>query len=215
MSALNDALYTLFSNPRHPTIEDILAVGGVLDWKILKHAYQHGIFPWPHEGYPLLWFAPAERGIIDFKDLHLSRSFKKWLKKNESEFEIRNNTCFAEVMRQCRLQKRQGQKGSWINDEIEHSYLELHQKGFAFSLEVFRKNKLLGGIYGVKSEKYSSCESMFHLEENISKLALYKLIQKLQNESNSWMDIQMVTPVCESFGGKLIPKDQFLRRIDL
>lgn len=213
MSALNDGLFTLFSNPRHPTVEDVLAVGGVLDWKILKHAYAHGVFPWPHEGYPLLWFAPEKRGVIDFKDLHLSKSFKKWLKRNESQFVLKSDFNFSEVVRQCRLQKRAGQAGSWINDEIEKAYADLHQKKSAFSLEVYRNEKLVGGIYGVRSQKYYSCESMFHIEENTSKLALYKLIEKLSAEKHTWMDIQMVTSVCEAFGGKLISKNQFLARI--
>ncbi len=215
MSAPNKILYEIFSNPRHPTAEDILATGGDLDWKILKYAYERGIFPWPHEGYPLLWFAPDKRGVIDFKDLHLPKSFKKWIRKNESQLVIRNNSCFAEVVSQCRVQKRKDQAGSWINDGIEKSYFDLHLQGFAFSVEVFRNEALIGGIYGVRTEKYYSCESMFHLEENVSKFALLKLIESLIEEGVTWVDIQMVTSVCKSLGGKLITKNQFLRRIDL
>lgn len=210
---LNSQLYDIFSNPFHPTVDDIIAVGGVLDVQILEFAYKHGVFPWPHEGYPLLWFAPEQRGVIDFQDLHVSKSFKKWLKKNEDVYTIKLNTAFSDVMKNCRQQKRKNQKGSWINQEIEQAYFQLHQQGKATSLEVYEKDLLVGGIYGVESGAYFSCESMFHLQDNVSKLALIKLIEKLKTEGQNWMDIQMVTSVCESFGGKLISKDIFLERI--
>jgi leucyl/phenylalanyl-tRNA--protein transferase len=213
MSALNKDLFTLFKNPRHETVEDVIAVGGVLEPAILKHAYKHGIFPWPHEGYPLLWFSPAKRGVIEFAELHLARSFLKWLKKNQNVFEIHFNTRFSDVVQHCKMQKRSGQKGSWINSEIQDAYQKLFDQGAAFSLEVLRDSKLVAGIYGVRSEKYLSCESMFHLEDNTSKLALYKLIEKLKAEGHTWIDIQMVTSVCESFGGKLITQKQFLKKI--
>lgn len=210
---LNLPLYEVFSNPFHPTVDDIVAVGGMLDVQILQYAYKQGVFPWPHEGYPLLWFAPEQRGVIDFQDLHLSKSFKKWLKKNEDKYTIKFNTVFSDVMKNCRQQKRKNQKGSWINQEIEQAYFQLHQQGKATSLEVYEKDLLVGGIYGVESELYFSCESMFHLQDNVSKLALIQLIKMLKEKGQNWMDIQMVTSVCESFGGKLISKDIFLKRL--
>jgi leucyl/phenylalanyl-tRNA---protein transferase len=213
MSALNRELYNIFSNPRHKTVEDIVAVGGKLDSDILEFAYEHGVFPWPHEGYPLLWFSPAERGILEFSHLHVPKSFQKWLRKNENTYSIKLNQNFKQVMHECRRQKRKGQKGSWINDEIEKAYGELFAKSLAFSLEVYRKEKLVGGIYGVLSKNYVSCESMFHLEDQVSKLAFYRLVQHLKERKQTWMDIQMVTSVCESFGGSLISKEEFLKKI--
>jgi leucyl/phenylalanyl-tRNA---protein transferase len=141
------------------------------------------------------------------------RSFQKWLRHNQYKFEITQNQAFAEVMHECRQQKREGQKGSWITNQIEKNYQKLFESGGAFSLEVWREKNLVGGIYGVKSEKYYSCESMFHKEDNTSKLALYSLVQLLKKQGHTWMDIQMVTSVCESFGGKLIQKNEFLARI--
>jgi len=213
MSADNEVLYEIFSDPYAPTAEDIIAIGGKLDADILSFSYARGIFPWPHEGYPLLWFAPEERGVIDFVDLHVPRSLKKWIRQNENVYQITHNTRFKEVVRQCRIQKRKGQNGTWINDEIEKAYAELFQKGHAFSCEVLRGEKLVGGVYGVRSTNYYSCESMFHLEDNTSKLALIKLAEKLSREGQTWMDIQMVTSVCESLGGRLISKEEFLERI--
>lgn len=195
------------------TIEDVIAVGGELNVENLIQAYSMGIFPWPHEGYPLLWFCPEERGIIDFKDLHLSRSLSKWIKKHESMIEIKINHDFATVIKSCRQQKRAGQKGSWINAEIERSYTELSRLGGALSLECYLESKLIAGIYGVKSKKYFSCESMFFKIDNGSKFAFVKLVEYLQTQGYTWMDLQMITEVSGAFGGKYISKMEFLNRI--
>lgn len=215
MFVAQDELLKILTNPRAETIEGVIAIGGELKSHVLVQAYNHGIFPWPHEGYPLLWFCPEERGVIDFVDLHLSKSFQKWLKKNRSFLMITINQKFSEVIRNCKEQRRKGQNGTWITEEIEESYIELHQQGVALSLEVMRGELLVGGIYGVLSNKYFSCESMFHKEDNTSKFALFELIRYLQSLGYSWMDIQMVSSVCESIGGKLISKNDFLRRIGM
>lgn len=212
-SKVSTELKKIFSNPRTETLEGVIAVGGRLNPELLVHAYAHGIFPWPHQGYPLLWFCPDERGVIDFSELHIPRSFHKWLKKNRALFTITINERFQEVVKNCKTQRRAGQQGTWITKEIEENYLALHKKGQAFSLEVLRGDELVGGIYGVQSKKYVSCESMFHKIDNTSKLALYELIHYLQGIGHRWVDIQMLTSVCKSFGGKLISKNEFLNRI--
>lgn len=215
MFVAQNELLEILKNPRAETTEGVIAIGGELRPQVLVQAYNHGIFPWPHEGYPLLWFCPDERGVIDFADLHLPKSFQKWLRKNRSFFTITMNQKFSEVIKNCKEQKRKGQNGTWITEDIENCYIELHQQGVALSLEVMRGDRLVGGIYGVLSNKYFSCESMFHKEDNTSKLALFALIQYLKSLGSSWMDIQMVSSVCESIGGKLISKNDFLRRIGM
>lgn len=212
MSATNNLF---FPNPRTTKTEnDILCVGGYLEPDILIEAYSLGIFPWPHEGLPLLWFCPEERGVLEFKDLHLPKSFQKWLKKNENQFEIKFNHDFKSVIANCAQKARPGQKGTWINKDIQRAYTGLFNQGAAFCLECYRGNKLIGGIYGVRSERYYSCESMFFLETNASKLALYKLVEKLKAAGHQWIDIQMVTDVSGQFGGKYITKKKFLDRIN-
>lgn len=214
MSAESE-LYEIFSEPHAETLEGVIAAGGSLQPELLIYAYDHGIFPWPHDGYPLLWFCPDERGVIDFAELHLPKSFQKWLRKNRAYYTITMNQHFHEVLLNCQTQKRPGQTGSWITPDIEKSYLELHSRGHAYSLEVLRGTDLVAGIYGVQSERYYSCESMFHKEDNTSKLALLELILYLKSTGQHWLDIQMVTDVCKSFGGKLIRKIDFLKRIGL
>ena len=211
--SVEDELRQIFSNPHAETHEGVIAAGGRLQPDLLIYAYDHGIFPWPHEGYPLLWFCPDERGVIDFADLHLAKSFQKWLRKNHTLYTITMNQKFHAVLLGCMKQKRQGQAGTWITSEIERSYLELHRQGHAYSLEVMRDERLVAGIYGVQSARYYSCESMFHLEDNTSKLALLELVVHLRNAGQTWIDIQMVTDVCKSFGGKMIGKEDFLKRL--
>lgn len=203
-----------FPDPRVvPTESGIICVGGEMSAEVLQEAYAWGIFPWPHDDLPLLWFCPDERGVLDFKDLHLPKSFQKWLKKNESQIEIRFNHDFKAVITRCAEKKRKGQKGTWITNEIKKAYVDLFKEGHAFSLECYREKKMIAGIYGVKSLNYCSCESMFFEEPNASKLAFYKLIQKLQSEGLTWVDIQMVTDISGQFGGKYITKRQFLKRV--
>ncbi len=207
MSALN------FPNPRLPTREGVIALGGKLTPENLVLSYSQGIFPWPHEGYPLLWFCPDERGIIEFSEMCTPKSFEKWHRRNASQFLVTRNKDFSAVIKNCRQQIRAGQAGSWINNAMEKAYCQLHEMGKAHSVEIWHNEILVGGIYGVQSEKYFSCESMFYKVSNASKLALFELIQILKSQQQTWMDIQMVTDVSGSFGGKLITKADFLDRI--
>ena len=202
-----------FPNPRGPTNEGVIAIGGKLTPELLIQAYNLGIFPWPHDGYPMLWFCPDERGVINFSDVKPSKSFMKWYRKHRKDFKITMNKNFSEVIKNCKNQVRPGQAGTWINSQMEKAYYNLHLAGHAVSLEVWQNEDLVGGIYAVQSNKYFSCESMFFKVSNASKLALFELILYLQAQGYTWMDIQMVTSVCESFGGKLISKNHFLERI--
>jgi leucyl/phenylalanyl-tRNA---protein transferase len=176
MSALND-----FPKPQEAEIIDgVIAAGGILDGPNLKKSYSMGIFPWPHEGYPLLWFCPDERGILEFSELHISHSLKKWIRKHESLIHVTVNERFPAVMRECRDQLRGGQKGSWINDEMLAAYQELFQMGHVISVECWLHGELISGIYGVLSKKYFSCESMFFKKPNASKFAFVKLVEHLK-----------------------------------
>lgn len=207
-------MFVQFPDPRLADGEEgLVAVDGELEVDWLVSAYEQGIFPWPHEGYPLLWFSPPKRGVLDFKDLHLPHSFKKWVRKNESDIEVRWNGDFESVIRACALQKRTGQKGTWITKDMIMAYIRLFNAGHAICVECFRDNKLIGGTYGVRSKKYCSLESMFFREPNASKYALVKAVENLKQLGFDWVDIQMVTDASEQFGGKYISRDQFLKRI--
>lgn len=210
-----------FPDPRAAYDQGLIAVGGELNTEILLDAYRHGIFPWPHsEEWPLLWFCPEIRGIFEKADFHIPKSLIKWAKKHKPE--VRYNTCFAQVIRACKDQLRyesnsRGEKmlttSSWITEEIVSAYVDLFQKGHAYSIEVFLQNELCGGLYGVHSDLYSTAESMFFKESNCSKWALAHLFEYLQSRQQDWVDIQMITPTTQAFGGKNITKLDFLKRL--
>lgn len=211
MSAIND-----FPDPRTADIiDDVIAVGGDIDGLNLKESYRLGIFPWPHEGYPLLWFCPDERGVLFFDELHISKSLKKWIKQNENKINVTVNQAFESVISECQKQQRPGQKGSWITGDIIRAYTDLFQMGGVISVECWQNNELISGIYGVLSENYFSCESMFFKKSNASKYAFVKLVNYLKHQYQmSWMDLQMVTDVSESFGGRYILREEFIELID-
>ncbi len=185
---------SIFPDPRNSTEEGLLAVGGALTPASLTEAYSHGIFPWPQEGYPMLWFSPDPRGVLDFKDFHVPASLKKWA-KSHSQWTFTLNQAFPEVIKRCRRQERPGQSGTWITQEIEDAYQVFFQRGHILSMECWEEQKLIGGIYGVDMNGVFSGESMFFERSNASKMSFWKMVEHLQAQGRSWMDIQMVTPV--------------------
>ncbi|MFA6235897.1 MAG: leucyl/phenylalanyl-tRNA--protein transferase [Bacteriovorax sp.] len=192
----------------------LLALGGDLEIDSLLLAYTQGIFPWPiSEEYPLAWFSPDPRGILAFLNLHMSKSLKKFLKKNP--YEVRFNANFEAVIMNCAKVKRNDQATTWITQDIIDAYINLHREGYAYSVETYLEDKLVGGVYGVCINHYYSGESMFHLEENASKVALVSLMYMLKQRDILWLDTQMVTPVVESLGGQEIPRDTFLEMLDI
>lgn len=192
----------------------LLALGGDLELETLVLAYSKGIFPWPiSEDYPLTWFSPDPRGILTFGNLHLSTSLKKFLKKNP--YEIRFNTNFKAVIENCANAKRALDQGTWITQEIIDAYVELHNEGLAYSSEAYLDGELVGGVYGVCMNRFYSGESMFHLAPNASKVALVSLLYKLHQQGIEWLDTQMVTPVVASLGGVEVPRETFLKMLDI
>ena len=192
----------------------LLALGGDLEIDSLLLAYSQGIFPWPiSDEYPLAWFSPDPRGILAFDKLHLSKSFRKFLKK--SPYEVKFNTNFEAVIMNCARVKRAAQDSTWINQEIIDAYIKMHQSGFAYSIETYLEDRLVGGVYVVCINRFYSGESMFHLEENASKVALVSLMYLLKQRDIGWIDTQMVTPVVEGLGGIEIPRETFLKMLDV
>lgn len=201
-----------FPNPRQATPEGIVAIGGKLDVEILLAAYRQGIFPWPQEGYPMIWSSPDPRGILDFADFHVPTSLQKFAKKH-SHWKFTLNKAFPEVIQNCRLQKRPEQNGTWILPEMQKAYTELFKAGYVKSLECWDGDELIGGIYGVEVNHLFAGESMFFKKQNASKMCLWKMIEHQISLGRKWMDIQMITPVTEAFGGKYISREEFLSRI--
>ena len=154
--------------------EDVIFVGGKLDNVILKAAYYQGIFPWPMEGFPLLWHCPNPRGILDFDDIHIPRSLKKTLNKNP--YTLTMNHAFPAVITACAKIPRTDQSGTWITPTLHAAYIRFHEAGYAHSVECWHDNALVGGLYGVYLSGIFSCESMFYMKSNASKLCFLFLV---------------------------------------
>ena len=192
----------------------LLAFGGDLAFGSLELAYRSGIFPWPTENQPILWFAPPERAIIEFSEFKISKRLERSLKK--SPFTFRVNSNFVEVITNCaNLTNRRKQQGTWITEEIINAYNEFHKAGFAQSFEVLNGNdELVGGLYGVLINKYFAGESMFYKETNASKFALIQTVQYLKKLEISWMDVQILNPFLATFCAKEISRELFMEKLN-
>lgn len=184
----------------------LLAAGGTLSTERLLSAYKQGIFPWSSEGQPLLWWSPDPRMILYTEQFKISRSLKKLL--NHSPFIIRADSAFRAVMQAC-AEPRLGQEGTWITAEMMTAYCELHRLGYAHSVEVWREEKLVGGLYGVAIGHIFFGESMFARESNASKLALARLVQFLRRCDVPLIDCQQETSHLASLGAQPVPRFQF------
>ncbi|HEY8514535.1 MAG TPA: leucyl/phenylalanyl-tRNA--protein transferase [Candidatus Binatia bacterium] len=190
------------------TSDDIVALGGNLEPETLRQAYRNGVFPWPADDLPLLWFCPRERAILEFSRLHVPRSLARARRKSRFRFTI--DAAFAEVIENCATTPRPGQDGTWITDELREAYVRLHGLGIAHSVEAWLDGRLVGGVYGVDTDGAFSAESMFYHEPYASKLALLFLIDHLASRGAEWIDIQVMTPHMERLGARNVSRREFL-----
>ena len=190
----------MFPNPDLAEEDGLLAVGGDLSFERLILAYCNGIFPWYSEGEPILWWCPKPRFIIKPSEINISKSMKRVF--NKGEFKVTFDKDFNEVIKNCK-ELRENKEGTWITNEIMEAYINLHKKGFATSVEVYKDQELVGGLYGVKIGKCFFGESMFSKKSNASKVALISICKKLEEEGYIFLDCQMHTNHLESMGGKL------------
>ncbi len=200
-----------FPDPRSATRDGIVGAGGDLHPQSLLLAYRQGIFPWPVAGYPLLWFCPAERAILEFANLHIPRSLRDARRRGGFQFTI--DRAFPEVIRACARSPRPGQDGTWITPAIISGYIRLHDLGIAHSIEAWQGDCLAGGLYGVDAGGAFAAESMFYAVPYASKLALLHLVDHLKKHGLDWIDIQVMTPHMERLGATTLPRDSFLDKL--
>ncbi|NPA54291.1 MAG: leucyl/phenylalanyl-tRNA--protein transferase [Aquificae bacterium] len=197
-----------FPDPYSAPKDFPLAAGGDLSPERLIFAYSLGIFPWYSEKEPILWWSPDPRMVLFPEELKVSRSLKKVLKNKG--FEVKFNTNFEEVIKNCASVPRPGQKGIWLTDEMIEAYIKLHKLGFAHSVETYLDGKLVGGLYGVALGGVFFGESMFHLVSDASKVAFVHLVEKLKSLNFDVIDCQQSTPHMARFGAREIPRKKFL-----
>ena len=197
--------------PAHLANPDgILAIGGDLSPERLLLAYQHGLFPWFNPDDPILWWSPDPRCVLFPDDLKVAKSMRSYF--NQDKFTFTFDQHFAEVMRNCQKQSRKGQGGgTWISEEMIDAYSDLHQMGFAHSVEVWENDKMVGGLYGLSIGKIFFGESMFTKVNNASKAGFIFLVRQLQKLDFWLIDCQQETKHIKSLGAKGISRKAFLQ----
>lgn len=196
-----------FPDPRRVR-GDIIAFGDDLGIETLRDAYRHGIFPWPHDDYPLPWFSPRRRTVLFFDELHVGRSLRR--ARQQTHFTFTIDRAFPAVIRACAETLRPDADGTWIEERIIHAYTRLHEAGDAHSIEAWDGEELAGGVYGVDAGGVFTGESMFHRAPNASKLALLFLIDHLRERGATFLDCQVTTPHITALGAREIPRGRFL-----
>ena len=199
--------YVEFPNPELAQ-DGLLCMGGDLSVPILISAYRQGIFPWFNEDEPILWWSPNPRCVIKPGDLTISKSMKQLIRKGLYTLKI--DTAFETVIKKCQSIPRKGENGTWITEDIINAYTKLFDLGIAHSFEVYEKEKLVGGLYGVSIGKMFFGESMFSEKSNTSKLAFIFLSEFLKEKDFSLIDCQVPNPHLLSMGCKEMERKNFL-----
>ncbi len=198
----------VFPPPELADPDGLLAVGGDLRPERLLLAYSSGIFPWPTEGFPLLWHSPDPRYVLLAHELHVPRSLKR--KLNQGAYRCTLDTAFAPVIERCADKSRPGQRGTWITEEMIDAYAHLFELGFAHSVEVWAGDELVGGLYGVSLGGAFFGESMFADRPEASKLGFVRLVRQLAVWDIDLVDAQVHTKHLERFGARHWPRQRYL-----
>jgi leucyl/phenylalanyl-tRNA--protein transferase len=195
----------IFPDYQFTTKEGIIALGGDLSLERLEYAYKNGIFPWFSEDEPIVWYCPAKRMVLFPDELKVSKSMRKIINKNE--FIITENKVFEAVIYNCKNIVRNDGLGTWITDDMQQAYINLHNKGIAKSIEVWFDDKLVGGLYGLEINGIFCGESMFSHISNASKIAFVYLAK---STNYKLIDCQVYNNHLASLGAREIERDLFL-----
>ena len=190
--------------------DGILAIGGDLSPQRLLLAYSKGIFPWYNDGEPIIWWSTDPRFVLFPDELKVSKSMRPYF--NQRKFTVTFDQYFETVMRNCQMAYREGQDGgTWINEDMIAAYTRLNKLGFAHSVEVWKGEELVGGLYGIALGKVFFGESMFAKASNASKFGFIALVQKLKGLDYEIIDGQQETGHLGRLGGRSIARADFLK----
>jgi leucyl/phenylalanyl-tRNA--protein transferase len=190
--------------------DGLLAAGGDLSPARLLSAYRNGVFPWYSGSQPILWWSPAMRTVFDTGNLHIPRRLTRWL--GGCDWQIRSDSAFAEVMREC-AEPRRHERGTWITEDMLAAYGELHALGHAHSVEAWDGDRLVGGIYGVAIGRMFYGESMFSIATNGSKVALLALCRAMRDWGWPLLDAQVASGHLFTLGAREMPRAAFCARV--
>jgi len=205
------AIQIQFPDPNLADDEGLVAVGGNLSVEFLLAAYQQGLFPWYNEGDPILWWSPNPRMVLFPSEFRYSKSLGQVIRRKR--FTMKVDTNFETVIRQCSSVKRKGQKGTWITNDMINAYIKLYSEGYAHSVETYLNNTLVGGLYGVSLGKVFFGESMFFIEPDASKVALYYLVRIVNGMDFTFIDVQQSTAHLRSMGARNVDRAEFIEML--
>lgn len=210
-------VFELTSNLSFPPSEfadssGLLAIGGDLSIERLLVAYTNGIFPWYDETTPILWWSPNPRMVLFPEKLHVSKSLKKFIKKNQ--FRVTMDENFASVIEECAYSRLESGSETWITAEMMDAYIDLYEAGFAHSVEVWDGEKLAGGLYGVGLGRVFFGESMFTRIDNASKVGFVYLVKQLEKWNFPIIDCQVETDNLKRFGAVEISRKEFKKYLN-
>lgn len=176
----------------------------------LLEIYAQGSFPMAEKAGDTEFFivTPTKRALLPIRDIHVSKSLRKLVRKEP--FDLRIDSDFPAVLAACAAQRPERPE-TWINASIQNLFLELHQMGFAHSVEAWQDGKLVGGLYGLAIGGTFCGESMFSRVPNASKIALVHLCAGLARAGFSVLDVQFSNPHLEQFGLYEIPQEEYVR----
>jgi leucyl/phenylalanyl-tRNA---protein transferase len=197
-----------FPDPAFAEPDGLLAIGGDLSTERLLLAYQSGIFPWYSDDEPICWFSPPERCVLFPKKICISKSMQQII--NRKTFTITTNTVFEDVIQHCANTNRKDQDGTWITNDMQNAYINLHKLGTAKSVEVWQNNELIGGLYGIEINNIFCGESMFSKVSNASKAALIWLCTQ---NNYKLIDCQVRTEHLISMGAEMIAREKYITLI--
>ena len=201
----------IFPDPSWATEEGLLAVGGDLSPERLVLAYKLGLFPWYGEDEPILWWSPDPRCVLFPEDVYVTRRLERIIKQDS--FRLTCNRAFEQVVKACANVRVDNGEETWLIQEMQTAYHELHELGFAHSVEAWCDNQLVGGLYGVALGRFFFGESMFHSRSNASKVILVQLARYLEREGFVLFDCQVTNPHLISMGASHLSREDFLERL--
>lgn len=202
-----------FPHPKHADAQGILAVGGDLSPERLILAYQNGIFPWFNPEDPIIWWSPNPRFVLFPDKLKVAKSMRPYF--NQKKYSVTYDTHFRAVITACQQSRRNyGGGGTWITEDMLEAYCVLHDLGFAHSVEVWKDDKLVGGLYGISLGKCFFGESMFAKANNASKFGFISLVRQLKNAGFWLIDCQQETKHLASLGAEAIDRTKFLEYLE-
>ena len=194
--------------PVHLAEDGLLALGGDLRPERLLLGYSKGIFPWYAENLPILWHSPDPRMVMRTSDLIVQRSLRKTIRR--APYVLKMDAAFVQVLEGCASVPRPGQNGTWLIPEMVEAYGRLHELGFAHSIEAWRDDELVGGLYGVSLGGAFFGESMFARGPDASKIAFVAGVRQLAAWGIGLIDCQVHTEHLERFGAYEISRDDYL-----